>query len=340
MFRLTGVWMTNICLTEILCCPMCRADLELDVYLSDENGVYEGLLTCTACGAQYPIKNALFYLLPDVRTAKRNIWSLSAFDNSYQGVGYYKSSYEWREKKGISRVVTEYDYPKVKGKLLKWLKPKNHDLILDVGTGSGYFIFEMMQKYSDVTAWFVGLDVSMEHLRWLAYRKGEEKKRNIIAVVGNAEQLPFKDNVFSIVTCTEVLEHVYEPEKAVGETSRVLKTGGRALISTPSKIAADFWRKILFLPHFSTKKNSLLPYDSPLHPSQLIHTLESWGLAINRFELNVLLPPQSLFSLKQPFHIPDLLVPTLLNICGQIEKRRGHWLRGLALHMLIEASKT
>jgi len=171
--------MSNFCLPEILCCPRCRANLELDAYSTDENGIYEGLLTCTACGAQYPVKDALFYLLPDVRTKKkenRPVWSLSAFDNSYQRVGYYKSSYEWREKKGIPRAVTEYDYPKVKGKLLKWLKPKKHDLILDIGTGSGYFIFEMMQKYSDVTAWFAGLDVSMEHLRWLAYRKRKEKK--------------------------------------------------------------------------------------------------------------------------------------------------------------------
>lgn len=50
--------MTELDLLEILCCPVCRADLELYVYSSDKNGIHRGLLSCSACGAQYPINQS------------------------------------------------------------------------------------------------------------------------------------------------------------------------------------------------------------------------------------------------------------------------------------------
>lgn len=328
----------------ILCCPRCRVDLELKVYSGDEGDIIKGLLLCSACGARYPIEDGLIYLLPSIGALKdegKPMWDLQAFDHAYKRVGYYESSYEWRERGGIPKAITDYDYPKVKGRLLDWLKPKNGDLILDVGTGSGYFIFEMMGKYPYVRTQFVGLDVSREHVRWLAYRRKKENRRNILAVVGDAIRLPFKDNTFDIVTCTEMLEHIYDPKKAIDEIARVLKRRGRALFSTPSKLAWSFWSKIFYLPcHFLRKKNSFIPYDYPLTPNQFIKHLKSENFGIKRFELNVILPPQGLFSLKQPWHIPKALMPTVLNICSQLEGKRASWFRGFALHMLIDASKT
>ncbi len=94
---------------------------------------------------------------------------------------------------------------------------------------------------------------------------------------------------------------------------------------------------LYFLRCLLNKKNSLVPYDYPLHPVHLIHELEVRNLTINRFELNVILPPQSLFNLKVPYHIPKFLIPAVLDICGQLERKGARWLRGFALHMLIEA---
>lgn len=51
--------------------------------------------------------------------------------------------------------------------------------------------------------------------------------------VGLATALPFKDSSFDGIVCTEVLEHVSEPERAVAEMFRVLRPGGCFYITVP-----------------------------------------------------------------------------------------------------------
>src|SRR6267143_1760416 len=52
------------------------------------------------------------------------------------------------------------------------------------------------------------------------------------------DPLPFPDEVFDLVWCTEVIEHVVDPAFTLGEINRVLKPGGRLLLSTPN---SAFW---------------------------------------------------------------------------------------------------
>lgn len=52
-------------------------------------------------------------------------------------------------------------------------------------------------------------------------------------VVGHAEILPFATNSFDSVLCTQVLEHVSEPWQTIEEIARVLRPGGKLLLSTP-----------------------------------------------------------------------------------------------------------
>lgn len=51
--------------------------------------------------------------------------------------------------------------------------------------------------------------------------------------VGDIQKLPVKDDVFDTVFCTQVLEHVPEPQKAINEIYRVLKKGGHAIFTVP-----------------------------------------------------------------------------------------------------------
>lgn len=53
------------------------------------------------------------------------------------------------------------------------------------------------------------------------------------AVYGDGRVLPFADQSFDAVLCTQVLEHVDRPETVVREIGRVLKPGGLGLLSVP-----------------------------------------------------------------------------------------------------------
>jgi len=52
-------------------------------------------------------------------------------------------------------------------------------------------------------------------------------------VVGRAEALPYPDQSFDRVSCTETLEHVDDPETIIVEMARVLRSGGKLLITVP-----------------------------------------------------------------------------------------------------------
>jgi ubiquinone/menaquinone biosynthesis C-methylase UbiE len=60
------------------------------------------------------------------------------------------------------------------------------------------------------------------------------KKRGIFAQVGLAEELQFKDELFDHVVCGEVLEHLFDPTKAINEAYRVLKKGGSYIVTVPN----------------------------------------------------------------------------------------------------------
>lgn len=99
---------------------------------------------------------------------------------------------------------------------------------LDVGCGTGLVLRHLPEGS-------VGIDLNPRHL--------ERAKRHAPKAVvqqSDAESLPFADTSFDTVVCTEVLEHLVFPEKAVAEIFRVLKPGGRFIGSTPSR--SLLWR--------------------------------------------------------------------------------------------------
>ena len=51
-------------LMEIICCPMDKHELELEVDESEDDEVIAGTLTCTDCGEEYPIEDGIPNLLP------------------------------------------------------------------------------------------------------------------------------------------------------------------------------------------------------------------------------------------------------------------------------------
>lgn len=53
-----------------------------------------------------------------------------------------------------------------------------------------------------------------------------------VQIIGDAQQLGIRDASFEVVLCTEVLEHLPEPQRAIDEMFRVLEPGGELLLTT------------------------------------------------------------------------------------------------------------
>lgn len=68
-----------------------------------------------------------------------------------------------------------------------------------------------------------------------------------VDVVGSVYSTPFSDNEFETILCLSVLEHLEHPSKAIAEMKRILKPGGKILVSVPFMFPihdapGDFWR--------------------------------------------------------------------------------------------------
>jgi uncharacterized protein YbaR (Trm112 family) len=51
-------------LMEILCCPICKGDLELSIKKEEGGEILEGILKCDKCNIDYPIEDGIPNLLP------------------------------------------------------------------------------------------------------------------------------------------------------------------------------------------------------------------------------------------------------------------------------------
>lgn len=49
---------------DILACPVCKGDLELDIQEEEEKEIVTGSLNCSRCNVKYPIEDAIPNLLP------------------------------------------------------------------------------------------------------------------------------------------------------------------------------------------------------------------------------------------------------------------------------------
>jgi demethylmenaquinone methyltransferase/2-methoxy-6-polyprenyl-1,4-benzoquinol methylase len=91
--------------------------------------------------------------------------------------------------------------------------------LLDVGGGTGYLASCVSDRYARA----VVADLSPGMLR-------VARSRNLETVEASALELPFKDEEFDVVLCTDALHHIKQIERAVAEMCRVLKPGGTILI--------------------------------------------------------------------------------------------------------------
>jgi len=101
--------------------------------------------------------------------------------------------------------------------------------VLDIACGPGHFL----QEAASAGAVAVGIDSSRDMLRAAGSRLGLGAR----LVMGDGMALPFESGSFDIVNCSGLIEYIPEPMQLFQEVLRVLKPGGRALVSSTNRLS-------------------------------------------------------------------------------------------------------
>jgi ubiquinone/menaquinone biosynthesis C-methylase UbiE len=157
----------------------------------------------------------------------------------------YRSVSEWNEA-----MVDRYDidrYYERSHPIVRWIERRRletlrrfaaarpNDRILEVGVGGGH----VLAKFPGHNR--TGIDLSPTMLGRARRRLGND----VELLQGSADHLPFEDKSFDVVLCTEVLEHVVEPDRVVRELMRVAKPGARVVVSIPNEAIIDRAKRLI-----------------------------------------------------------------------------------------------
>lgn len=128
--------------------------------------------------------------------------------------------------------------------------------ILDVGCGTGQVCNFLQGRGYNVT----GIDISPLFVKEAIMRAREKKLKTKFRIM-DSTNMKFKDSCFDAVISAETIEHIIEPEKALSEMARVLKSKGILVIRFPNKLSAfqNLLVRISRKPKFRIVKPNLAP---------------------------------------------------------------------------------
>lgn len=109
------------------------------------------------------------------------------------------------------------------------------DIVLDLGCGEGRHV---ISAYTEADVIAVGVDLSFDDLRttqqkFEPFAEPDNAGKAFGLLQSDALRLPFADDSFDKVVCSEVLEHIPDWRGALAEIERVLKPGGSFCASVP-----------------------------------------------------------------------------------------------------------
>ncbi len=123
------------------------------------------------------------------------------------------------------------DYPYIETELEK----ERYNDLLDCGCGTGPMISLLYEK--DPNKHYTGIDITPKMIE-----VGKAKKLSGVDwVVGDCEKLPFSDDSFDVVICSNSFHHYPNPQDFFNSVQRILRPGGRLILQDYTSNKVILW---------------------------------------------------------------------------------------------------
>jgi len=169
---------------------------------------------------------------------------------------------------------------------LKYFHVPSPARILDIGSGNGSLIKKISTTIDCET---YACDCTSNLM------KLEDQVVDIVDL--NSDLLPYADDFFDVVLCTEVIEHLENFRSLVREIYRVLKNHGVVILTTPnilnlkSRIQflfSGFWNLFAPLPCHNRTRHSLSGHIAPISYFYISHAMVEAGFCNLRLDIDKL----------------------------------------------------
>jgi ubiquinone/menaquinone biosynthesis C-methylase UbiE/uncharacterized protein YbaR (Trm112 family) len=250
---------------DVFACPICHGGL---IFLSQPDH-----LSCSKCQKDFPIHQDIPYFIKQDE--------LSGLNRRFARL-YDWFSWVYRPFSKMAFAFIGMAEEQGRREMLDRLQPGG-GRVLEVSIGPGVNLPYLVNR-TDVGEIF-GLDISLGQLkRCRAYTRRNGWQANL--ALGNAEQLPFKDETFSSVFHIGGINFFSDKRQAIEEMVRVAKPGSRMLISDETEKGARGYERVLpgFKNSFSDGREPVLPPVELLPPGmqevQLFDVWKGWFYCI------------------------------------------------------------
>jgi SAM-dependent methyltransferase len=231
----------------------------------------DGEMTCACCGAPAP-------------TSWMNSSQLTGNGKEYRLVRCSYCSHIWISNPPAPREMSQYYGPAYhrgisssgEGDAVRWGRQlkvisqyKTHGSVLDIGCSSGGFLTHLEPGSWELS----GIEANPE----MAERARRATKGRIFA--GDVVDADFAPDSFDLITCTDVLEHLYEPRLVFDKVRRWLRPGGIFYVFVPNIMSWEArafgpWWYGLDLPrhlhHYSAQSLAALAASADLQPLRIV----------------------------------------------------------------------
>ena len=168
----------------------------------------------------------------------------------------------------FEKILAYYRYAKI----MRYVKDIKDPVCVDIGCGfHGRFLFHIAKRMQKG----IGFDLRANPIQ-----------RNNIEIINNSEldgRLPLEDGIIDRTFLLAVIEHLDNADQVVSEGVRILKIGGKVVITTPTPLAKPVLEFLSYKLHFISE-DSIREHRHYYNRRELMELLEKCGCMIEKYK--------------------------------------------------------